>query len=73
MSKTHCSGWRVLTEFCAVTHVQEAEEAPAVTIDPSDVVKLAVQLTDLNVDFDQQQYHGLPDLKDISTPTKVPK
>lgn len=53
--------------------MQEAEEAPQVAVDPIDVVKLAVQLVDLDVDREQQQYQHLPDVRDIPTPTKAPK
>lgn len=52
---------------------QEGEKVPEVSVDPADVMKLAVQLTDLDVDFDTQQYQDLPDLKDIPTPTKATK
>ncbi len=55
--------------------MQEAEQAPQVNFDPTEptVVKLAVKLSDLDVDFDEQQYQDLPDLKDIPTPTRAQK
>jgi hypothetical protein len=36
-------------------------------------MKLAVQLAELDVSPEEQQYQGLPDLKDIPTPTHARK
>lgn len=58
--------------------LQEAEQAPDVTVDPRGpaALKLAVaRLANLDLSPEQQQYdyQALPDLKDVPTPTQAPK
>jgi hypothetical protein len=63
----------LLCHFVSV--LQEAQQPPEVTVDPTApaVMKLAVQLADLDVAPEEQQYQGLQDLKDIPTPTHARK
>jgi hypothetical protein len=64
-----------LVLLCCRTELQEAQQQPQVTVDPTApaVMKLAVQLAELDVSPEEQQYQGLADLKDIPTPTHASK
>lgn len=62
---------------CAVVWwgLQEAEQVPQVVVDPAApaVMQLAAKLSELDVDFDQQLYEDLTDIKDIPTPRHAQK
>lgn len=58
--------------------LQEFEQLPDVKVDPTGPAALkvaAARLADLDLGPDQQQYcyEGLPDLKDVPTPTQAPR
>ncbi|WIA21347.1 hypothetical protein OEZ85_000572 [Tetradesmus obliquus] len=55
--------------------LQEAQQPPQVCVDPTApaAMRLAVQLAELDLPLEQQQYIDLQDLQDIPTPTHARK